>query len=437
MTYLMIPEALGELGRRAAGIFVFAAVFWASRVVPLFATSMAVVVFSILLLAEEGGFAADGGIESGQFLGEFGSDIIMLFLGGLVISVALSKHQLDSAVAARVLYPFIHRRLRLIYAIMGITAFFSMWMSNTATTAMMLAIVGSLLREVPEDNRAGAGLVLAVAMGANIGGLGTPIGTPPNAIALGALRGAGYEVTFLQWMLMAVPLALLLLGIAGLVLHWFYQAEEEIKFGEVEAVKLTAKSWAVLGVLLAAITAWLTSGIHEVPDGVIALGAAALLMMLGLIDGDDFKEIEWPVLVLMWGGLALGLAMELTGLVEHLAELPLVELPNFVLAGVVVVVALGLSLFISNTATAALLVPIVLALAVPQEGLLVVIAALACSFAMAMPVSTPPNALTYGTGRIGVADLVRVGGLMALVAVGIMMAGYRFVVPLALPVDAG
>ncbi len=149
----MFPETLGELGRRAAGIFVFAAVFWASRVVPLFATSMAVVVFSILLLAEEGGFAADGGIESSQFLGEFGSDIIMLFLGGLVISVALSKHQPDSAVAARVLYPFIHRRLRLIYAIMGITAFFSMWMSNTATTAMMLAIVGfgrlcELLRDI-------------------------------------------------------------------------------------------------------------------------------------------------------------------------------------------------------------------------------------------------------------------------------------------------
>ena len=434
LAWALLDGIVDEPGRRVAGIFAFAAIFWATRVIPLFATSLAVVIASILLTAEQGGLAREGGIEADQYLAQFGSDILMLFLGGLALSVALSKHHLDNAIATRVLQPFVRRPLLLIYAVMGITAFFSMWMSNTATTAMMLAIIGSLLRDLPKKDRYGTGLVLAVAMGANIGGLSTPIGTPPNAIALSALRGAGYDVTFLRWMLMAVPLALMLLAIAGLVIHWLYRPEKTQDFGDVKTQRLTKESWMSLVVLLLAITSWLTSGVHGIPDGVIALGAAALLVILGLIDGDDLKKIEWPVLILMWGGLTLGLAMELTGLVDHVGELPLGRLPDFLLTGVVLVLALGLSLFISNTATAALLVPIVLAMAVPEEGLLVVITALACSFAMAMPVSTPPNALTYGTGRIAVSDLLRVGGLMAAVAIIIMMAGYRVMLPLTLPV---
>jgi len=435
VAYALLPEMVGELERRAAAIFVFAAVFWASRVIPLFATSLLVVISCILLLAEEGGFAREGEIEANRFLAEFGSDILMLFLGGLALSVALSKHGLDKAIATRVLRPFTRQPLVLIYAVMAITAFFSMWMSNTATTAMMLAIVASLLRGVPKENRFGAGLILAVALGANIGGIGTPIGTPPNAIALSALRDAGYDVTFLRWMLMALPLALLLLAIGGLVIKRFYGRGEIPELQrEIESVELSWESWATLGVLVFAIAAWLTGGLHGVADGVIALSAAVLLAALGLLGGEDFKEIEWPVLILMWGGLTLGLAMELTGLVEHLADLPLGALPSIALAGIVVALGTGLSMFISNTATAALLVPIVLALAVPEEGILVVLTALACSFAMAMPVSTPPNALTYGTGTIEVPDLIRVGGVMGIIAILVMMAGYRIMVPLTLPV---
>jgi solute carrier family 13 (sodium-dependent dicarboxylate transporter), member 2/3/5 len=169
-----------------------------------------------------------------------------------------------------------------------------------------------------------------------------------------------------------------------------------------------------------------------VPDGVVALGAAMLLAALGLVGREQIRSIDWTVLILMWGGLALGAAMQSTGLLQHVPELPLRDLPNFLLAGAVVGIALGLFTFISNTATAALLVPLVLALAVPEEGLLVVLTALACSFAMVLPVSTPPNALSFATERIGVSDLVRVGGTMALVAVTTVMLGYRIMVPLAL-----
>lgn len=434
LVYLLLPQSVDELGRRAAAIFVAAAILWATEAIPLFATSLAVVVASILLLARQGGLAGTGNISSGQFLSLFGSNIIMLFLGGLALSVSMARHGLDRAIATRVLRPFGRRPLLLLYAIMGITAFFSMWMSNTATAAMMLAIVRPLLRDAPRNDRFATGLMLGVAIAANIGGIGTPIGTPPNAIALAALRQAGYEVTFLRWMLMAVPLAVLLLAIGGLVIYGTYRPTGKGGFvATVEAHPLAAAGWATLAVLALAVGAWLTSGLHGVPDGVIALIAAAALAGLGLLGTQEVLQIDWPVLILMWGGLALGVAMQATGLVSHLDALPLRDLPVFLPAGLVVLVAIGVSQFISNTATAALLVPIVLALAAPEEGLLVVLTALACSFAMAMPVSTPPNALVFSTGRVHVRDLLRVGGLMGLAAIVVVMAGYRIMVPLALP----
>ncbi len=433
LAYLLLDGTIGELERRAAAIFGLAGILWATRPIPLFATSLVVVVASILLLAEHGGLAPDGGIAAQRFLEPFGSNIIMLFFGGLVLSAAMSRHALDRAIATRLLRRAAARPLHLIYAVMGISAFLSMWMSNTATTAMMLAIVGSLLRDVPKDDRFGVGLVLAVAVGANIGGVGTPIGTPPNAIALAALRSSGYEVTFLRWMIMAVPLAVFLLGVAGALIYRMYRSAEPLaRPAQARASELGRSAWATLAVLALAIFAWLTSGWHAVPDGVVALGAAMLLAALGLVGREDILRIDWTVLILMWGGLSLGVAMAETGLVERVSALPLRELPNFVLAGVVVAVALGLSTFISNTATAALIVPLVLGLAAPEEGLLVVLAALACSFAMVLPVSTPPNALSFSTERLQVSDIVRVGGVMALLAVATVMAGYRVMVPPAL-----
>lgn len=435
VVYWGLPEQVDELGRRASVLFVVAAVFWAGQVLPLYITSLGVVIASILALAENGGLATSGGIDASAFLRPFASNVIMLFFGGLVLSQAFSKQGLDRAIAAWVFYPLADRPRRLVYAVLGITAFLSMWMSNTATTAMMLSIVGSLTRDRPERDRFATALVLAVAMGANIGGIGTPIGTPPNAIAMGALQRAGFEVTFFRWMLMAVPLLLVLLPVAGaLVCRLYNPASGKLSIGVAEQPRLTRASWMTLGVLGLAVAGWLTSGLHGVTDGVIALSAAFTLAACGLVGEQEIKQIEWPVLILMWGGLTLGSALEVTGLVEHLSEIPLTGVSSSLLAGLLMAIAIGLSLFISNTATAALLVPIVLALAVPNEGLLVVLVALSCSFAMALPISTPPNALSFGTGRIQLRDLVKVGGLMAVIAVILVMAGYRVMLPLTLPV---
>jgi sodium-dependent dicarboxylate transporter 2/3/5 len=166
---------------------------------------------------------------------------------------------------------------------------------------------------------------------------------------------------------------------------------------------------------------------------VIGLGAGAVLVALGLLTRKEVNTIEWTVLILMWGGLTLGEAMSATGLVEVVANLPLQQLAGLVVALVLVALGLGISTFMSNTATAALLLPIAIAFALPNRGQLVVLTALACSFAMALPVSTPPNALAFATGRLHSTRLLQVGVIVGLVAMGVMLAGYRVMVPLALP----
>lgn len=433
LAYFLLPEQVDELARRAAAIFVLAAVGWGTKVIPLFATSLFVVVASVLLLAEQGGFATYGGIPATKFIEPFGSNIIMLFFGGLVLSVAMSEYNLDKTIAIRFLVPFTGRPLILIYAVACVTAFFSMWMSNTATAAMMLAIVASLLRNVPNSDRFGKGLIIAVAMGANIGGIGTPIGSPPNAIAVDALRSAGYEITFFSWMMMAIPLAIVLLSVAGLVIYWLYPPTENTGISEgLGGARMTRASWITLGVLFGAVGAWLTGGFHGVSDGVIALCVVVVLAATGVIDTEHIKKVDWSVLILIWGGLTLGRALDTTGLIAQLGEIPLEALPSFVLAFVVLATAVALSSFISNTATAALLVPIVLSFGLPNEAVLVVLTALACSFAMAMPVSTPPNALAVSSDRLRVFDLLRVGGCLSIGAVLVVLVGYWVVIPTVL-----
>ena len=187
-----------------------------------------------------------------------------------------------------------------------------------------------------------------------------------------------------------------------------------------------------LGILLLTIGLWLTGGWTGIPDAVVALIAAALLTALGMLSRSDVDSIDWNILILMWGGLALGNAMPLTGLVDVITELPLAELRGFWLSLAIVILAVGLSTFMSNTAAANLIIPIAMAIGATQALQLALLTALACSFAMALPISTPPNAIAFATGRLPAATLLRVGGLISTVCVIVLLAGYRVVLPLVL-----
>ena len=364
-------------------------------------------------------------------------------MGGFLLSAALTKHGIDRAIAARVLAPFAKSPIMLIYGVLAISAFFSMWMSNTATAAMVLAIIAPIIKELPHDDKFHRGVILAVPFGANIGGIGTPIGTPPNAVAFGAINGLAAEgvvqpVSFLQWMMIGVPLAVILLAIIGVVLYLIYKPGPETKLSSITAPgKITAQGYATIGVLVAAIALWLTGTWHGLSAGAVALLAAAALTAMRVLEKTDVDRIDWNILILMWGGLALGAAIQATGMTDLIAKVDFTAIPGdtYGLAVVVVLVSILMSTFMSNTATANLLVPIVMALGVGAAAVstqLAVLCALGCSFAMALPVSTPPNAIAFATGKIKASELLRIGGMVSLGAGALLLIGYPIVLPMVL-----
>jgi sodium-dependent dicarboxylate transporter 2/3/5 len=450
--YWLSREAVGEMAARTLSIIIIAAACWATEVLPLFATAFVVVGLEILALASDGGLAEeltgllglfDIGVgpdatvppmRAAMFLEPLANDIIILFLGAFLLVAAVRKHGIDDRLATRILRPFARSPLRLIYGVLGVTAVFSMWMSNTATTAMMLAVVGPTVRRVPEQSPFRLAVLLAVPFGANIGGIGTPIGTPPNAIAYGVLNQAGYTVTFLTWMLVAVPLAAILLVAAGALLYLMFQpaAPIDLRSADGAAPVLENAGRATLVVLVTTVGLWMFSGWHGMQPGAVALLAAAALTAVGVLDRDDVDSIDWNILILMWGALSLSVAAEHSGLLAQVRRTDLTGLPGglWAVGLVVAVAAAGLSTVMSNTATAALLVPTALALSLPGREQFAMLAALACSFGMALPVSTPPNAIAYATGTIPLKAMVLAGGLMSLVCLSLTLLGYRLALPL-------
>jgi sodium-dependent dicarboxylate transporter 2/3/5 len=450
--WLLLPW-VPERAARAASILIIAAGFWATEALPLFATAFVVVGLEIVLLANVGGLAdpltrllevlgvavQDGSagtdIDAALFLAPLAQDIVVLFLAGFLLSAALSKHGVDRVLAARLLRPMAGSPRHLVYGLLGLSAFFSMWMSNTAAAAMMLSLVRPLIADRPRGDRLTQRMILAVAFGANIGGLGTPIGTPPNAIAFGALNAAGYALTFLSWMLVAVPLALVLLIVAGLLLDRMLRSVDgqEAAFRIPEAQRpLSWQGYVTVAVLGVAMCTWITSGVHGVRPGAIGLLAVAALSALGTLEQRDVNTIDWSILILMWGGLSLSVAMEASGLAGVLAAADVSGLSGGLWLAAVgtVAIAVTLSTVMSNTAAAALLVPMALALSLPSSAQVAMLAALGCSLAMALPVSTPPNAVAYATGQIDLPTMRRVGGLVSVACVAILLVGYRFVLPL-------
>ena len=445
--YYLLPASIDELQRRMLCIFLLAAVFWAREVLPLFATSLMVIGLMIVTLASDGGMAdklpgisavpEGSAISYKVFLASFGSNIIILFMGGFLLSTALTKHQIDRAIAAKVLSPFTSSPLLMLYGVLLISAFFSMWMSNTATAAMMIAIIRPILKQMPSDDRFHRGLVLAVPFGANIGGIGTPIGTPPNAVAFAAIKAGGGDITFLKWMMVGVPLAALLLAGVGLLLYVTHKPNPGMKLPTIAGPKgISWYGYLTISILLGAVLLWLTGELHGIKEGTVALIAAAALTALNVLDRHDVDSIDWNILILMWGGLAMGTGIEASGLTSLIAEADLGALPGglVVVAAAVIAVSIGLSTFMSNTATANLIVPIVMALSLAGGDRmdLAVLCALSCSFAMAMPVSTPPNAIAFATGEVSASSLFKLGGLISLFGGLVLLIGYQFVLPMVL-----
>lgn len=414
-----------------AGIMVLAALLWVTEALPLFVTSLIVIAAEIILLANPGGwggfgFEAAGGPTFKTILNASVNPILVLFFAGLVMSRAAVNEQVDQNMASWLLRPYARNRRLLLFGVIGVTALFSMWMSNTATTAFMLTLTMPLMAQIDPADPYRKGLLLAVPFAANIGGLGTPIASPPNAIALGYLRSADVNVTFASWMMVAVPLMVVLLAALGWFLLKLYGRSAGAGTGfTLPASRLGKRALWVVGVFVFTATLWLTEGLHGLPASVVSLFPVVALLVGGFVSQKDINRLEWDVLILIAGGLALGYGLSVTELDSRIVAILPSGKVGMGLIAMLVMATFILSTLISNSAVANLLLPIGLAAAYGQPGLLAVMLpiALTASLAMGLPVSTPPNAMAYARGELTASDMAKAGIPIGLFGVGLILVG--------------
>ncbi|MDH5561264.1 MAG: SLC13 family permease, partial [Deltaproteobacteria bacterium] len=402
-------------------ILLIAAFLWITEWVPLFITSLIILGLQLVWLYPELQ-AISASIPKQAFLSPFFSDIILLFLGGFVLASSLHKYGIDNLVARMILKRTGKNPAVVLMGIMGISAFLSMWMSNTATTAMMLAIILPLIQRLPQGNPFGKALLLGVPFACNLGGLGTPIGTPPNAIAINYLAQKGVHISFGNWMLATIPFMLVLLALLWfLLLRLFPAGKIEIELPEDKKEKLKLSHHLVIGIFLLTVIGWLSGDLHGLSIGTVSLFPLVFIFGLGLLKPLDFKMLSWDVLFMVGGGICLGVGLQASGLTSEIVRLlPQHVTFTWILVATIVIASIMTTLM-SNTATANLLIPI--AVSMDQSVALLVIAiALSCSTAMALPVSTPPNAIAFGSGMLKSKDMANAGLLITLIAIALILS---------------
>jgi sodium-dependent dicarboxylate transporter 2/3/5 len=362
-----------------------------------------------------------------EIMGTFASPIIMLFLGGFFLAMAATKYRLDQNLARVMLKPFGTNPKYVMLGLMSITAIFSMFMSNTATTAMMLSILIPVLAVFDPEDHGKAGFALCIPFAANIGGVATPIGTPPNAVALKYLTGDD-TITFGGWMAFGVPFVLVLLTIVWwLITHFYPSSTKSVQLQIKGQFLKSRKAYIVYVTFAITILMWLFDFLHGLNSYTVGLIPVVVFLVTGIITKEDMKGLSWDVLWLVSGGIALGLALEKTGLAVTLVDnIPFDSFSPYI----IILMATGLGLvmanFMSNTATANLLLPITAALgtALPTLGvlggakMLILAVTLSTSMGMALPISTPPNALAHATGLVETKDMTKIGLIVGIIGLG-------------------
>lgn len=436
-------EGLTVIEQRVIAVFCFATLMWVLEAIPSWTTSVAIVVVLLFTCSDSAlKFLIDGNAETigttishKSVMACFANPVIMLFIGGFILAIAATKSGLDVKLAKVLLAPFGKKSENVLLGFILVTGLFSMFLSNTATAAMMLTFLSPVLKSLPANGKGKIALALAIPVGANIGGIGTPIGTPPNAIAMNMLNdpnGMNMQIGFGEWMLIMAPLTMLLLFISWFILKTlfpFTQKTIELKIeGE---TKSDWRSIVVYVTFTVTILLWMLDSVTGVNSNVVAMLPVGVFCVCGIITRNDLEEINWSVLWMVAGGFALGVALQDTGLAKHLIE----TIPFSTWSPVLMIVGSGLlcyamANFISHTATANLLVPILalagMSAAANLEAFggvstLLIGVALGSSLAMILPISTPPNALAHATGLIEQKDMMRMGIIMG--AIGLII-GY-------------
>jgi solute carrier family 13 (sodium-dependent dicarboxylate transporter), member 2/3/5 len=394
------------VGARAGIIAGTCLLLWLAQLVPVWVPTLVLWAGATVLLP-----GPSGTIEPGRVLAWFADPVLVLFIAGFALAAAAERQGADRALAALTIQLSRGEAVRLVVFAAGATALLSMWISNIAAAALLYGTLRPVWEDRPVTDRLRRAILLAVALGANLGGIGTPIGTGPNGIAMAAVSRTQH-IDFLDWMLFAFPLALgLVLGAIALVLLILKPKAHFQEAGIRGAAR--PRRWRTLAVIFALTVAlWLSEPLHGLQAPTVALGTILSLFLSGVLVPRDAAGLDWATLALIAGGIGLGRLLDAAGLLSAVAEhLFLPGLPSVVRVFGLALLAATLSSLMSNTGTAAVLVP--LSAAVDSAPSTAIVVAIACSLGMPFGISTPPNAMAISAG-LGARDLMVPGLILML-----------------------
>ena len=457
---LLMPSGLPAAAQHVGAVLALMIVFWMTEALPLAVTALLGPTLCVIL-----------GVATAQVAyAPFADPVIFLFIGSFILAEGMVAHRLDRRLAFTALASSWvgSSGLRLVIAYAGVTCFLSMWMSNTATTAMMfplgLAVLSELGRERKGDSafqHYAMALMLATSFAATIGGMGTPVGTPPNLIGVGLLRTAGINLSFTDWMIVGVPIAIAIM--AALVAWFLVPRSRGIQLGP-EAVRIVSEELRKLGAMTTGernvvfafavtVALWVLPGVFSLalgeshaatrrvatlfPESVAAIVGALLLLVIPVswrerrftLSWAEASRIDWGIVLLFGGGLAMGRLSDSTGLSAALGQSIAARFPDAGVVGLTMVftaIAIVMSETASNTAAANIIVPTAIAVSQaagisPLEPALG--ATLGASLGFMMPISTPPNAIVYSSGYIPLSAMVRHGFMLDIVGYFVVVAG--------------
>ena len=430
-------DGLNTVQQRIIAIFAFATLMWVMEAVPSWATSVSIIGLMLLFCSDSGVKWMCNPDDVGPLLSYkgvmacFADPVIMLFIGGFILAIAATKTGLDAQLAKVLLKPFGTKSEMVLLGFLLITGLFSMFVSNTATAAMMLTFLTPVFRQLPPEGKGRIALALSIPVAANLGGMGTPIGTPPNTIALKYLNdpeGLNMGLGFGQWMMFMVPLVALLLFIGWMLLKKMFPfTQKTIELNIEGGMKKGLQSKIVVVTFIVTVLLWLLDSVTGINSYTVALIPFVVFSMAGIISRKDLEEINWSVIWMVAGGFALGYGLNQSGLAAlAVKSIPFGDFsPLFILllSGVICYL---LSNFISNSATAALLMPILVVVcsamgdkldAIGGTSTVLIGVAIASSSAMILPISTPPNALAYATNLVQQKDMARIGIIVGIVSI--------------------
>ena len=429
-------DGLTIVQQRIIAIFAFATLSWLTEAIPSWATSLAIMMTMCLTVSNNSliPFKGEGEafgelLKSKDIMASFADPVIMLFLGGFTLAIAATKSGLDVLLAKSLIKPFGKKSENVLLGFLLITGLFSMFVSNTATAAMMLTFLTPVFAALPANGKGRIALTMSIPVAANLGGMGTPIGTPPNAIALKVLP----DISFGQWMAFMFPLAIILLLISWrIILKFFPFSQKTIELEINGHVHRGWRMWVVSCTFILTILLWvIPKDITGIDSNTVAMVPMGIFAITGVITARDLKDIDWSVIWMVAGGFALGLGMNGSGLADRAIEsIPFNQWSPIIIIAISGLICYFLSNFISNTATAALLVPILAVVCKGMEGSLgavggmptvIIGVAMSASAAMCLPISTPPNAIAYSTGLVEQKHMLKVGLTMGIIT---MLLGY-------------